>query len=168
MKCWRFKTHDVPLEKVLAWAFFGAEADRILFATQLESKGNKKLVPVGVKDNVTKIFGYHVIESFSASGWPGTDLIGQKGRVWIAEFNENVMASILTTQPNLGLWLNNRSLPEDLCAFKQGSQYPAFVSVTHERNAWLFNNTKPAVPGLQEDRPLLRGFLFPGKHFCKL
>lgn len=171
MNCWKFDIRSVSLEKVLAWALADAKTDRLLFTMRLsEGRAKKRFEPVDVEKNVEKIFGDHVIDSFLASGWPGTELIDHKGRVWVAKFDETVSALLLAAQPDFSLWCNSASLPlpEDICLFKQGSRYPTSVSVTHEKDAWLFGPTKPAFTKLRKETSLLRDFIFSEKYFCKL
>ena len=171
VNCWQCDIRSVSLERVLAWALTTAKTDRLLFTMRLsEGQAKKRSAPADVEKNVEKIFGDRLIDSFWASGWPGTELIGHKGRVWVAKFDETVLALILATQPDFSLWHNNASLPlpEDLCLFKQGSRYPTLVSATHEKDVWLFGPTKPAFTELRKEPSLLRGFIFSGKYFCKL
>lgn len=170
MNCWRFDIRNVSLEEVLSWALSTAKTDRLLFAMRLfEGKGKKRFAPHGVEKNVLHLFRNHIVESFWASGWPGTELIGHKGRVWVTNFDENVMALVIGTQRDFSKWHNDAhlALPEDLCLFKQGSRYPTLVSVTHEEDAWLFSVEKPDIPGIEKSRTLLEDFIFSGKYFCR-
>ncbi len=171
MNCWQCDIRSVSLEKAFAWALSTAKTDRLLFTMRLsEGREKKRLAPANVEKNVEKLFGDYLIDSFWASGWPGTELLGHKGRVWVTKFDETVLTLVLATQPDFSLWRNNASLPlpEDLCLLKQGNRYPTLVSVTHENGAWFFGPSKPAFTGLRKEPSLLPDFIFSEKYFCKL
>lgn len=168
MNSWHFKIRDVSLEQALSWALDAAKADKLLFTMHLsQGKGNGRWIPPGVEANVREIFGSFV-ESFWASGWPGTRLIDHEGRVWVADFDEKVLSAVLRRQPDFSKSLNREpfALPEDLCAFREGEKYPALVSVTHEGDGWLFSDQKPNLTGMRKEDRLDR-FLFSGRYFCR-
>ena len=167
MGYWHFKIRDVSLEQALSWALDAAKADKLLFTMRLaQGKGKSRWKPPGVEKNVREIFGQY-IESFWASGWPGERLINHKGRVWVTNFDEKVLAAVVQRQPDFSKWLNREpfALPEDLCAFREGEKYPALVSVTHEGDGWLFSDHKPNLQGLRKADRLDR-VIFSGKYFC--
>ena len=169
MNCWYFDIRRVSLDAVLSWALAVPKTDKLLFTMRLsQGKRKKNFTPSGVEKRVRQSFGLFV-ESFWATGWPGTELVGHKGRVWVTDFNETVKALVLRTQPDFSKWLNDApyALPEDLCLFKQGNQYPTLISCTHEKDAWLFSVVKPAIPGIQKSPRLLEDFIFSGKYFCR-
>jgi len=166
---WHFKTRDVSLENSLEWAVATADPNRLLFTMRLaEGRGKKRFAPPGVEDNVQRLFGKYVLESFWASKWPGTRLFEHKGRVWVLKFNEEVKTLVLKTQPNFAMWYNNASLPlpEDICVFREGSPRPAILTVTHEGDGWFCNSDKPRLPKLREDRQVVE-FIPSGKYFCE-
>lgn len=168
MNSWHFKIRDVSLEQALPWALDAAKADKLLFTMRLsQGKGESRAKPAGVEGNVREIFGRY-IESFWASGWPGTQLCEHKGRVWVTDFDGKVLAAVVRRQPDFSKWLNREpfALPEDLCAFREGEKYPALVSVTHEGDAWLVSDQKPNLPSVGKKEGL-EGFIFAGRYFCR-
>jgi hypothetical protein len=168
MQCWQFNTDAVSLPSILSWSIATAHVDRMLFTMHLSlGKGKKRSPPAGVERNVQKIFGEFIVATFWASAWPGTKLIGHKGKVWVIRFDEEVKELVLRTQPQLSRWHNNESLPEDLCVFREGSRYPALISVTHEKDAWLISAPDPRIPSTRKTKIPPSELIFDGKFFCK-
>ena len=133
-----------------------------------DSRGRQTLEK-GLEDHTLSVFQGSVMERFSATAWPGTELIGHKGFVFVTRFDEALRRKIVTEEDNLWNWSHNRTppLPEDLCAFREGEGYPSFVSVTHERKAWLLSESKTKLAGLKASRIPLDQLFWPGKWYCR-
>jgi hypothetical protein len=132
--------------------------------------GKRRSEPTGVRNNIRQIFGTSIQEEFWATAWPGTELVGHKGRVLISKFDLNVGNKMLAAQPDITKWIHNGSpsLPEDLCIFLNGAPLPFMVSVTHEDDAWLLAPTNPLGKGVKEEkRARPNEFIYPGKYFCR-
>ena len=65
----------------------------------------------------------------------------------VVRFDHEVAKLLADIQGNLFHWLGSfsPSLPEDLCLFRTGADYPSLVSVTHEKDGWVLAS-EPEVP----------------------
>ena len=53
---------------------------------------------------------------------------------------------MIATQKYLSGWKqsNDPPLPEDVCLYREGEDWPVLVSVTHDGDAWLFDDKPDA------------------------
>lgn len=159
------------LEDVIHWCLEHHQVDRLLVSARMEKeRGRWRMQTPSIESRIRQIFGSHLLEQFVTKGWPGTQLCGEaKGCVFICDFNENVAETLLKTEPTLHEWLeiHTPALPEDLCLFRQGASHPSFISVTHERDAYVLSDTKPDIAGVEKsDLVDVLHYVFPGKCFC--
>jgi hypothetical protein len=142
----------------------------MLVALRLDQVGNKwRYSDQAAGENVKSLFGKYILTGFQASEWPGTELIGHPGFVYVLTFNEDVRKIILGTQPLLEKWQHgkNPSLPEDICLFKESDSNPILVSVTHELDAWLITHKKPELQGFNKSEISPEKLFYKGKYFCR-
>src|ERR1700681_1305235 len=100
-KCWRIDSRVVPLGEIFDWCY-SQKADRVLSTIRYsQGPGNKRNEPTGVRKNIRQIFGESIEEEFWATAWPGTELIGHKGRVLICKFDLAVGNKMLAAQPDI-------------------------------------------------------------------
>ena len=161
----------VSLREVLPWCLSEHKVDTALVVSRDATKeGNKK-----VEESTRRIFGQKILKSFWATGWPGTELFqtnrkwASTGRVYVIRFDLETLEQILATENDLFQWNHVRAvpLPEDLCVFRNGSKYPAFYSVTHERDAYSLSDTPP--PGFEaETWSESKWFVWDGPYFCRV
>lgn len=99
-----------------------------------------------LEQTVTSLFGDRLLARKLARKWPGTELIGHDGMVFVIAFDSSLIDPMCELGEFLGDWLHSRAspLPEDPCLYKQGDDCPVLVSVTHEKEAWILSNTKPS------------------------
>lgn len=177
LSCWNLDLGAVSGEELFDWCLREHSVNRMLVAVRLEQHGGRwrALVP-GSTDHFQARFAAHIREQFLASGWPGTESIGQPGLMYLVEFNLQVKELTLQIEPDLRRWSidDKPPLPEDICLFRMGDSHPIFVSVIHEGDAWLFTNKKPTIKGVSlgkavdTDRLRQELIAFPGKYFCRL
>lgn len=174
--CWTVDLRVVSSAELFEWCLREHGVDRMLMALRLEQhEGRWRALIPRSSDRFEERFTPHIRERFLASGWPGTESIGQPGLVYLLEFNRAVKELILEVEPDLNKWSidDKPPLPEDICLFRHGDRHPIFVSVIHEGDAWLLTNKKPALQGVSLDEAIdsdkLRQELiaFPGKYFCR-
>lgn len=117
---------------------------------------------------ITQRLGEFVIDRFLAGGWPGSLLTNSPAVVFVCQFSDDVKAIILNEEPKLQNWTHSRKqpLPEDICLFQSEGDLPVFISVTHEKDAWLISETRPRLRGLSRESSGLGSFIFGGKYFC--
>ena len=137
---WKVDCRRANLDELIEWCVSNHAVNRMLVAIRMRQVGKRwQADSREVETNTEKIFKGHVVKSFLASAWPSTELIGQPGRVYVIELTEEVKSAIIGTENILGNWLHNsaKSLPEDICFFRDGDESPALVSCTHEKSAYL-------------------------------
>jgi hypothetical protein len=129
------------LSDVLAWCRERG-ADRLLVATRLERASKKPVLLVpAVVESVRRIFGGAVLRETLARRWPGTELIGHSGMVYLIDFTPDVEKRMVAEENDWSAWIDwhDPPLPEDICLFRQGDTRPLLVSVTHDGEAWIFD-----------------------------
>ena len=169
MSVWEVDTGSAPLSQILSWGL-SQQVDRMLVSVRLTKRGGEKSsAPVGVERRLEKLFGENVLDSLKASAWPGTELTNHRGLIFVIRFNEAVKDIALRAEPELKKWLNtaNPPLPEDICLFKTIESYPRFVSVTHEGLAWVLNDKRPKLSGVNKSNLQPQELFFSGRYFCK-
>lgn len=160
----------VSLSAVFRWALQSAKIDRLL-ATESCFGGRGRRFELGVAENARDILGKRLLKVFEARGWPGTEKIGHTGRVYIAQFDEELAQAMIAVEDDLFEWLNPspKKLVEDICLFRRGAEYPAFFSVTHERDAYILSSEAIHVRGFEESE-YVADMMLPWKteYFCLL
>jgi hypothetical protein len=161
---------DVRLLEILPWCFENCGVDTVLVSSrQSFSRSGKGTYDRGVDPATRKIVGDKLISSFEARGWPGTKLINHKGRVYVSGFDPQLAAKMANVEDHLFNWLNagSKPLPEDVCVFKRGAKLPTFISVTHEREAWVIAPNCP--PGFTASAYAPEDlYIWSGKYFCRI
>ena len=169
MRIWE-NSGDLLLSELLPWCLERGGVDTLLLSShQSFGKSGKGEYHGAVDPNTKKILGHNLIACFQARGWPGTKLIKHKGRVYVANFDAQLALMMTKIEDSLFNWLNvrDKALPEDICLFKRGERGPVFVSVTHERDAWILAETCPPGFTSSSDRPEDL-CIWPGKYFCRI
>jgi hypothetical protein len=161
---------DVRLSEILPWCLENCGVDTLLVTSrQSFGKSGKGMYDRKVDSTTRKLVGEKLITSFEARGWPGTKLINHKGRVYIAEFDTQLSARMTEVQDSLFKWRNvdPLALPEDICVFQRGARLSTFISVTHERQAWVIAEKCP--PGFTASTFAPEDLcIWPGKYFCRI
>jgi hypothetical protein len=161
---------DLRLSEILPWCLEIGGVDTILLSNrQSFDKSGKGEYEAAVDPYTKEIFGQNLIACFQARGWPGTKLINHKGRVYVSNFDAGIALTISKIEDSLFNWLNvsGKALPEDICLFKRGAQVPVFISVTHERDAWVVAENCPRGFTASSCRPEDL-YIWPGKYFCRI
>jgi hypothetical protein len=170
LTCWQADARTASLSEIMSWCLRHHAVDRMLVALRLEQVGNKwRYSDQAAGENVKSLFDKYILTGFQASEWPGTELIGHPGFVYVLTFNEDVRNIILSTQPSLEKWQDgeNPSLPEDICLFKESDLHPILVSRTHDLDAWLITDKKPELQGFSKSTIRPEGLYPKGKYFCR-
>jgi hypothetical protein len=90
-----------------------------------------------VSSNITKLISdlsTFLIEEKEVQEWPGTKLLTGKAKLYRYNLRSESASILHRTENNLFNWLQPE-LPEDLVFYK--GQYPVFISVTHEKDAYF-------------------------------
>lgn len=158
---------EVHLLEILTWCIEKEGVDTLLLSSrQSFGKLGKGKYEKGVDPATRNLLGENLIACFEARGWPGTKLINHKGRVYVSVFDSKLAKKMAKVEGNLFKWSNvsRKMLPEDVCLFRRGAKAPTFISVTHERDAWVISGTCP--PGFKASTEEL--YIWHGKYFCLL
>jgi hypothetical protein len=151
MRCWSLT--DGSIQEIGEWSLANRHVDRLLVSTRLDqdAKPSRLLAP-NVSESIDRIFGDLVLSQFETQAWPGTELAGHLGRVFIIEFNERVLKRMMEAENLLANWTqwNEPALPEDVCLFREGDEWPVLVSVTHENSAWVLSDSPVGLRGIEE------------------
>jgi hypothetical protein len=146
-RCWKV-AHAASLETLLTWCLDVRKVDRLLLATRLDKEvPTPTLLKPEVESRVHELFSDRMLETTVATAWPGTQLIGHAGKVYLVEFDRTVLRRMVAAENRLGAWTqwNKRPLPEDVCVYRVGDRTPVLVSVTHDDDAWIFHNDDVSV-----------------------
>lgn len=167
---WEADARVASLSEIMSWCLHHHAVDRMLVALRLHQVGNKwRYADQAAGEAVKALFGPYILTGFQASEWPGTELIGHPGFVYVLTFNEDVKNIILGTQPSLDKWRHGEtpSLPEDICLFKEGDLNPILFSRTHDLDAWLITDEQPELQGFKKSKIRPEGLFPKGKYFCR-
>ncbi|HEX6900066.1 MAG TPA: hypothetical protein VF789_10150 [Thermoanaerobaculia bacterium] len=137
---------DTPLEAIFTWCSEKRGVDRLLLSARLDKeKKRPTLLRPTLSETVDQIFGDHLLSTRMVKRWPGTELYGHKGVVFLVAFDPTLISSMAQVGTLLSNWRhnNNPPLPEDPCLFRQGDEWPVLVTVTHERDAWILSDERP-------------------------
>lgn len=156
-------------EMIMQWCLREHKVDRALVVVRMERlRGRWRAQVPQVDDNVERMFKGRIVDSFLASAWPGTKLLGPQARVYVFKFGSAELDAIVHTEPRLDKWQHTHDLglPEDLCLFRDGDSAPVLISVTHETEGWLLTHREVRIPKVKLDTRHLESFVFEGKWFC--
>ena len=170
LTCWEADARVAALDEIMVWALEQHAVDHMLVALRLDQIGNKwRYADPQAGEFFQSQFGSYILTGFQAAEWPGTELMGHPGFIYVVKFNEKVKDLILRIQPSLAKWQRNETppLPEDICLFREGDSHPVLITCTHELYAWLITNKKPTLQGFRKSN-IPPDKLFPtGKYFCR-
>lgn len=169
-RTWSVDLQVQPSRELLFWCLNQQSCDRMLVVVRMVQgeKGGYSTARE-LEELPSALFGSDVLEKFLASAWPGTELIGHAGHVFVVKFDESIAELILRTQPDLTKWLHagNPPLPEDICLFNSSADAPTLVSVTHEDLFWIISEKKPELTGVRESEVRSEELYWSGKYFCR-
>jgi len=136
---------NARMEEVLRWCVRRKRADRLLLVAQLKDVRQRVLSDASVETVVENLFGETVLKRRLARRWPGTELSDSKALVYVIAFNETFIQPMVELGPLLSDWKHSHQppMPEDPCLFRHGDEWPVFVSVTHEGDAWALSDGRP-------------------------
>jgi hypothetical protein len=146
MQSWVLR-RGARLTDLLTWSLQMHSVDRLLVTARLtHDKKQQSLMKPSVEKAVDSIFGSRILEKKLVSRWPGTKLIGHQGVVYVIAFDDSLIRPMAAAGRLLFDWVHRHDppLPEDICLFRQGADWPALVSVTHELDGWVFSEEAPA------------------------
>lgn len=146
-RCWDV-SRTASVETLLTWCLDVRKVDRLLLATRLDKESpTATLLEPDVESSVHDLFSDRLLEVSLATAWPGTQLIGHAGKVYLVEFDRTVLRRMVAAENRLGAWTqwNKPPLPEDVCVYRAGDAAPVLVSVTHDNDAWIFHNEDVSV-----------------------
>ncbi|HXB58338.1 MAG TPA: hypothetical protein VNU95_02180 [Candidatus Acidoferrales bacterium] len=167
---WRIDLNSISLETILNWGLKKRGANRMLMVLRMQGNRGRWYMDSHSAENwITRNLDQFLIDKFLARGWPGVLLTESPAVVFVFRFTNDVKDIILDKEPKLENWTHWRKppLPEDICLFQSGGELPVFMSVTHEKDAWLISETRPRLKGLSADFSSAKdSFIFNGKYFC--
>lgn len=142
MDCWEVP-HTVRLKILLAWCLKNQEVDRLLVVhRKFLGAGEKELSYPEALERSRQLFDGQILRETWCRQWPGTVSTRSTALVLVINFTASLIDLMDQAGPTLGDWLERppSSLPEDLCLFRAGADYPSLVSVTHEKDAWVLTS----------------------------
>jgi len=142
MRAWTL-ARDVELKPILMHCLLIDHVDRLLLALRQDKNGS--LLHLGSRPATERIFGDRILEWRTGRRWPGTVSTRTDCHLAVVKFSEELVDPMCSAGPKLFDWTGWPApvLPEDLCLYRQGAEWPSLVSVTHERDAWLLAPEKP-------------------------
>jgi hypothetical protein len=169
-KCWTLGNQVATLSNISGWALKTCKSDRLLLAIRLERQRGKWLpTRPGIEAWTEKTFAKNIVDSFLASAWPGTELSGKPGKIYVIRFDGGVADMMINVEPSISGWTHNHAppLPEDICLFRDGDATPNFISCTHEKDMWIIAPVKPAVTGTELSKLSYEKLMIPAaSDFC--
>ena len=163
--CWTWDTRP-SLKHLFDWAVHDRHANRLTLAVRLEgAAGNRTPSVPGLESWMQRTFDDRIIEQHLSRGWPATELMGHPGLVFLLQLTADLAEIMVKIEPSVFQWRHqhNPPLPEDICIFSAGAALPVFCSCTHENEAWLLAEKKPAIPGIRPCKLKISELLIP-KH----
>jgi hypothetical protein len=146
-RCWDV-LKDVSVDEISRWCLRARGVDRLIVAVRpyIDRDGRVEY-DARIDESVLRVFGGSIIRSTYAMAWPGTELIENMGKVYVIRFDSNVAQRISNEMNHLSGWVQrgNPPLPEDLCLYREGDAWPVLVSVTHDGDAWLYDDDPDAA-----------------------
>jgi hypothetical protein len=146
-RCWDV-SRETTLDEISRWCLHERKVDRLIVATRPYIDRDDRLeYDTRIEESVLRIFGRSIIRSTYATAWPGTELIEHAGKVHVMKFDSDVAQQISNEMNYLSGWVQRSDppLPEDLCLYREGDAWPVLVSVTHDGDAWLFDDDPDAA-----------------------
>ena len=146
-RCWDV-SREVSFDEISSWCLRAREVDRLIVAVRpYIDRRDRVEFDARIEESVFRVFGSSVIRSTYATAWPGTELIEHAGRVYIIKFDSDLARQISKEMNRLSGWVqrNDPPLPEDLCLYREGEAWPVLVSVTHDGDAWLYDDDPDAT-----------------------
>ncbi len=170
LTCWEADARVASLAEIMNWCLQHHAVDYMLVTMRLDQVGNKwRYHDPKAGEFFQSHFGTYILTGFQVAEWPGTELIGHPGFVFVLTFDEEVKELILRTQPSLDKWQHNENppLPEDICLFSESASHPVLVTCTHELNAWLISDKDPKLQGFKKSDIPADKFFPQEKYFCR-
>ena len=168
LQCWDV-TPEATLADITYWCVSNRGVDRLLVVARPDNRWPGQLSEPRVERAVQTVFFGKILRTVWASAWPGTMLLRNRfAKVWLVAFDETVRERMVATENTLSGWVHaaHVPLPEDICLYRAGDPLPTFVSVTHEPEAWLFDQDANAARfALRADRPLSSKMIPPPPTF---
>ena len=171
---WEVDINDLSLPLIVSACTEIQPIDRLLMTCELLRGQNKQGVNMSesekfIRDNLDKF----LITSFLAMSWPGTKKLKFPSRVYLFDFNAELLELLCSTEPLLTNWThsNAKSLPENICFFSSKVKYPIFHSITHEGVCFLICEQIPRILHQYEFMPNSYGQTFsprPERYFCEI
>ena len=136
---------NARIEEILDWCARSKRADRLLLVARLKDVRQKVLSDASVETVVEDLFGERVLKKRLARKWPGSELFDSRALVYIIDFDATLIRPMAELGPLLSDWRHSHEppMPEDPCLFRHGDDWPVFVSVTHEGDAWALSRGRP-------------------------
>lgn len=146
MSGWKLPVRT-PLARIFEWCYRERGVDRLLLSARLDTDEKTPVLSYpSLDETVTTLFGDRLLERKLVCRWPGTKLIRHQGVVYLIDFDPSLIKAMAKLGRRLEDWRHSHKppLPEDPCLFRQGDEWPVLVSVTHEREAWIFAEERPS------------------------
>jgi hypothetical protein len=161
----------VLLSSILDWCLKQGNANTLLAVERpSQDASGKYSFDATVQNKAKDLFGKRLLGQLNARGWPGTELIGHTARVHVVKFDVGLRDKMVETQDDLFCWTHRtpNRLPEDICVLRQGSQYPLFASVTHDRDAYFIAPGDMPISGFEITDYEISDMLLAwnGPYFC--
>jgi hypothetical protein len=154
---YRLLERSIPVQAVLEWAVEDRKVDRLLLSARIGHRQQRRLAAPETLTAVRTLFGDRVLETWVTSEWPVTMLIDGHALIFVVAFDDRLIGPMAKAGPTFGDWNGfspPRPLPEDLCLFRQGDEWPSVISVTHEVDAWILTSGEK-IEGLPQYGPVL-------------
>lgn len=160
MKAWRLK-NDVALRPILTHCIEVDGVDRLILALRQDQDGT--LLYPEMQLALERIFGSRVLEMKAGKHWPGTVSSVRDCNLAVVGFDSSLVEPMCSAGPKLFDWTGwpPPVLPEDLCLYRQGAEWPSLVSVTHEHDAWVLAREKPGLIDSEEEEFQPEEFYIP-------
>lgn len=136
--CWELEP-SASLASVLDWCMTVKTANRLLLTARASVSDAGTLDEPAVDAVTRDLFAESLLDTFWASAWPGTLLHRGASRIYVVALDTDVCARVERTENRLRFWHQWHAppLPSDLCAYREGADHPALVSMTHEGEGWF-------------------------------
>jgi hypothetical protein len=161
LSCWQLLM-DVDLEPVLKWCVKTSAVNRLLVVTKFweDARGRTEGPNPKILDAMEFLFSGRILRRVFARKWPGTEVIGSEGIVFVIEFDAALIEPMVQAAGRFADWgyWNDPPLPEDLCLYRHGDEWPAVYSTTHESDIYAIGETGPPIQRTVA-RPLDADFL---------
>lgn len=145
---WRLQP-PLQLAPVVQWAQT-KRVDRVQMALLLQRDGSRVALeePSSVH-SLAPFLEPRLLAAWLSNSWPGIKYQEPLcGLVLEFEAASDLLAAMVAIGPRFSDWHygGRPALPEDLCFYRSGDALPAVFSVTHEREVYLLDTSKPDLP----------------------